>query len=128
MQRRYLLRSILALPSILLANRLGLGRTPSAPAEAYSFPKRFLWGASTSAYQIEGAVEEDGRGESVLMLLLPADHDLAEPIEIGALSDQTPFPLDEGVTPNNTFTDAYVLRHVIYRVMTSEYSVGNHVD
>jgi hypothetical protein len=32
----------------------------------------------------------------------------------------------EGVTPNNTFTDAYVLGHVIYRVMTSEYSVGNH--
>jgi hypothetical protein len=32
----------------------------------------------------------------------------------------------EGVTPSNTFTDAYVLGHVIYRVMTSESSVGNH--
>lgn len=30
-----------------------------------SFPKDFLWGASTSAYQIEGAVYEDGRGLSV---------------------------------------------------------------
>lgn len=30
-----------------------------------SFPKNFLWGAATSAYQIEGAVGEDGRGPSV---------------------------------------------------------------
>lgn len=29
------------------------------------FPSTFLWGAATSSYQIEGAVREDGRGESV---------------------------------------------------------------
>ena len=29
------------------------------------FPPGFLWGAATAAYQVEGAVKEDGRGESV---------------------------------------------------------------
>lgn len=30
-----------------------------------SFPKDFIWGAATSAYQIEGAVSEGGRGPSI---------------------------------------------------------------
>ena len=30
-----------------------------------AFPKDFLWGAATASYQIEGAVGEDGRGDSV---------------------------------------------------------------
>jgi beta-glucosidase len=32
---------------------------------ATSFPDGFIWGASTAAYQVEGAVREDGRGPSI---------------------------------------------------------------
>src|SRR5438046_2912195 len=30
-----------------------------------TFPKDFKWGTATAAYQIEGAVAEDGRGPSI---------------------------------------------------------------
>ncbi len=38
--------------------------TRSAMA-SYQFPDTFMWGAATAAYQIEGAVDEDGRTPSV---------------------------------------------------------------
>src|SRR5262249_33051723 len=55
----------------LLAAAVGLlaaGRVPrSSPAATNdgAFPADFVWGASTSSYQIEGAVGGDGTGKSI---------------------------------------------------------------
>ena len=40
-------------------------RTPMSSQLTRTFPSDFVWGAATASYQIEGAANEDGRGESV---------------------------------------------------------------
>ena len=49
------------------AGMLGPGKTetPDPAASGREFPKGFLWGSATASYQVEGAVNEDGRGPSI---------------------------------------------------------------
>lgn len=38
---------------------------PARPAKTLQFPKNFLWGTATAAYQTEGSPSADGRGPSI---------------------------------------------------------------
>lgn len=47
--------------AVQLANQAARKQSAFQP----SFPADFLWGAATSAYQIEGAIDEDGRADCI---------------------------------------------------------------
>jgi beta-glucosidase len=69
MQRRSFLKSaatLAAAPALSPLAKVAAQNLPAiTPPAAHHFPENFLWGTATAAYQVEGAVHEDGRGPSI---------------------------------------------------------------
>ena len=69
MQRRTFLTSAATLAAAPALSSFFDSAAQSLPAiaapTARPFPQNFIWGTATAAYQVEGAVHEDGRGPSV---------------------------------------------------------------
>jgi beta-glucosidase len=63
LRRRHFLGAAVSLAGLL--PRWSSKSAMAQNAEASGFPSDFVWGAATSSYQIEGAVDADGRGKSI---------------------------------------------------------------
>lgn len=67
-RRKFLQATGLSLGAASLTNLFSAGaeaQSELSTNQPANFPKGFLWGSATAAYQVEGAVHEGGRGQSI---------------------------------------------------------------
>jgi beta-glucosidase len=69
-RRTFVKQSLLAgggamLPGAAFAGRPSTPRIPLDSSRLITFPRDFLWGMATASYQVEGAWNADGKGESI---------------------------------------------------------------